>query len=109
MEICLVNCILLARFHEASLEYGVGGAQTYLICLSESSASVGYDVAVVCQYKFEHVIRGVKRIPIEHVFMKMRIEAFLYVRHFILKLLSSMHALSLWSAYVYVYWIMIFW
>lgn len=70
MKICLVNCILLARFHEASLEYGVGGAQTYLICLSESLASVGHDVTVVCQCESEHVARGVKWIPIEQSFMK---------------------------------------
>lgn len=68
MKICLVNCISLVRFDETSLEYGVGGAQTYLICLSESLASVGHDVTVVCQCESEHVAQGVKWIPIEHVF-----------------------------------------
>lgn len=41
MKIGLVNCISLVSFDETSLESGVGGAQTYVICLSKALADMG--------------------------------------------------------------------
>lgn len=68
MKIGLVNCISLVSFDETSLESGVGGAQTYVICLSKALADMGHEVTVVCQCFSEHTADGVRWIPLSNIF-----------------------------------------
>lgn len=67
MKICLLNCISLVPFDETSLSQGIGGAQTWCICLAEQLAGMSHNVVVMAQCCCEHFSNNVLWVPLSKV------------------------------------------